>query len=137
MEPWQVALEFRGVPFGHRGRTRNRLDCVGLIVLTANATGLEVRDKRVYGREPWNDGMQAAIRDNLGPPVDREPKVNDIVLMRLHRGAPPSHVGIIAPHPDGLGIIHAYAAAKEVVYHRLNRVWRSRIVEVYPWPDKH
>lgn len=138
MELWEAALEYLGVPFGHRGRSRNRLDCVGLVILAARDAGLEnIRDLRIYGREPVGAILRSGLIDHLGTPKpDKVLAPNDIVLMRLHRGSEPSHVGIIAPHRFGLGLIHAHSAAKKVVFHRIDEVWTNRISEVFAWRGK-
>jgi hypothetical protein len=144
MNPHEHALAYVGVPFRHRGRSRptktysGALDCLGLLVVTAEDMGLPVLDKKIYGREPWRDGLRAGLKQNCGDPVQRELRVNDIVLFRLRPKAEPSHVGIIAPHPTGgLGIIHTYGEIGRVAFHRLDKHRESLIVEVYQWPAKH
>jgi hypothetical protein len=143
MNPHEHALAYVGVPFRHRGRSRptktysGALDCLGLLVVTAEDQGLPVQDKRIYGREPALAGLQAGLRQNCGDPVDREPRVDDIVLFQRPHETEPSHVGIIAPHPSGgLGLIHTYGEIGRVAFHRLDKRRTDLIVEVYQWPAK-
>jgi hypothetical protein len=142
MKPHEVALHYVGVPFRHRGRSRpsetysGALDCLGLLVITAEDMGLDVMDKKLYGREPWRDGLRAGLKNNCGEPVNRPPQADDIVLMRLRPEAEPSHVGIIAPYPGGLGIVHTYGEIGRVTFHRLDDFRQKQIVEVYQWPAK-
>jgi cell wall-associated NlpC family hydrolase len=141
MEPWESAHQFVGVPFAHMGRSEKGLDCVGLLVLVAIELGVEVKDSPHYGREPArnNNAFQLAdyLRLNFGDPVDRAYRPNDVLMMKLRPRFQPAHVGIVAPHRYGLGIIHAYGQAGEVVYQRIDRHRSESIVEVYQWPAKH
>lgn len=45
-----AARGFLGVPWVHQGRTERGVDCIGLIVLSARAVGLEVPLAAEYGR---------------------------------------------------------------------------------------
>ena len=140
MEPWEHAETYLGTPFVHRGRTRNQLDCAGLLILVARDLGLGYRNKRVYGREPQNDGLQEFLLKHCGAPLTKtsdELEVNDILLLRLdHKD--PSHLAIVTPYPlEGqLGMIHTYGALGRVVRHILDDKWRSRIHGIYAWPAK-
>ena len=143
MNPWSRAMLHLGVPFRHRGRSpatddyRGALDCLGLVVLVAIADGIAVFDEKAYGREAWNNGIQAGLRAHCGAPhAPSEMVANDLPLFQMNPGEDPSHVGICAPHPYGLGLVHTYAAIGMVVFHRLDERWLEKIVEVYSWPDK-
>jgi len=137
MEPWEHALTYIGTPFSHRGRTRNRLDCAGLLVAVGRDMGYRVRDLRIYGRVPYDDGLERFLESNCGPPVTREPQVNDILLLRHRPELPPGHLALVTPHPSagGLGMVHTYGELGKVVNHILNDTWRRKIVAVYEWPS--
>lgn len=141
LEPWQIARLLERVPFLHMGRSMRGVDCVGVAVLVARAYGLAVEDNAYYGREPARNNNSFLLADylarNLGPPVERPYQVNDLVLMKLRPRFEPAHVGIVAPHPYGLGLVHSYGEVGRVVFHRIDDVWASRIVGVYQWPAKH
>jgi cell wall-associated NlpC family hydrolase len=128
------------VPFLHMGRTVRGCDCVGVLVLIARAWGLPVEDSPYYGREPArnNNAFQLAdyLARNLGPPTGLPPAFGDVVLMRLRPRFAPAHVGMVVPHPNGLGLVHAYGEIGRTVYHRLDPVWALRIEAVYEWPAK-
>lgn len=134
----QAAMEYLGVKFRHRGRTTRGLDCLGLVVLAARDCGYEAKDKKVYGRQPFNDGLRQGLIDNGCVPVTREMRPGDILLMKhyLH-DKEPTHVGIVTEHPHGLGIIHSYAAMGRVVYHRIDKVRKRKVMEVFEWHVKH
>jgi cell wall-associated NlpC family hydrolase len=135
----EAAMKYVGVPFRHRGRSIRGVDCIGLIICAARDTGYDegIKYKRlVYGREPTDALLQEALKEHFGDPVDRPPQLGDVILMRLRHMKEPSHVGIIAPHPHGLGVIHAYGEIRKVVLQRINSSMRERIVGVYEWPHK-
>ncbi len=137
LKPHEVALSYLGVPFRHRGRTRNGLDCIGLIIMAARECGMEVFDQKVYGREPWRDGLRGHLRAHFGPPVERPIEVDDVLLLRLVSMTQPSHVAIVAPHPHGLGMVHTYGEIGHVAFHRIDAYRRERIIEAYEWPEKY
>lgn len=128
------AHKYIGVKFRHQGRTTRGMDCVGLVIAAASDCGYDRYEEFAYGREPRNSVLQAVLKKHFGDPVDRQPQVNDVVLMRHRNSSAPSHVGIITTHRHGLGIIHSYSAIGKVVYQGLNDKMRSFIVEVYSWP---
>lgn len=130
------ARSLRGTPWRHRGRKPWGVDCVGLVVLSAQAAGYPMRDATHYGREPWEDRLRKELREYCGAPVDGEWLPGDIVLIRWHRGEP-SHVGIIGDYLyGGLSLIHAQNL-HGVVEHALSGYYLSVVEEVYRlWPVK-
>ncbi len=127
------ARSWLGTKWRHRGRNRFGIDCIGLIVHAVAAGGIQMRDRRDYGREPWKDGLQREIEEHFGAPVsDTQP--GDVVLMRWHNQDGPAHVGIIGDYcHGGLSLIHAYSMTS-VCEHRMDDEWLARIVGVYrPW----
>lgn len=140
MEPWQIAKLLVGVPFHHMGRSVRGCDCVGLLVLVGNALNLDLVDSPYYGREPTrnNNSFQLIdhLRRNLGEPVDRPYRPNDVVLMKLRPRFAPAHVGIVAPHRWGHGLVHSYGEINRVVHHRIDDRRRGQITEVFQWPAK-
>lgn len=120
-----------GVKFRHQGRSRNGVDCAGLLVVCAKAAGVELIDNPAYGRQPTDQGLRAYLVRNFGEPVakaDMQP--GDVVLMRF-RGEP-SHVALIGDYLyGGLSLIHSYARVKRCVEHRIDAEWNDRIVEVF------
>lgn len=138
MQLHEAALNYLGVKFRHQGRTRWGLDCVGLVALAALDADPDFTftDLRAYGREPWKDNnLKKHLELHLGQPVDRGPEPDDVVLFYMGESQP-SHVGIITPHPEGLGIVHSYANIGRVTHHRLDGSWRNRIAQVYSWHNR-
>lgn len=127
------ARSYIGVKWRHRGRTRLGIDCIGLVVKAVAAGGIDMRDRRDYGREPWKDGLRRELQEHFGDPVtDMQP--GDVVLMRWDQDPEPAHVGVIGDYPHGgLSLIHSYSLIS-VTEHRIDEVWQRRIVEVFrPW----
>tara|TARA_R110000850_G_scaffold275207_1_gene414174 strand:+ start:39556 stop:39972 length:417 start_codon:yes stop_codon:yes gene_type:complete len=127
------ARSWLGTKWRHRGRTRFGIDCIGLIVHAVAAGGIQMRDRRDYGREPWKDGLQRELQEHFGDPVvDMQP--GDVLLMKWHNQDGPAHVGIVGDYcHGGLSLIHSYSLTA-VCEHRMNDEWLARIVGVYrPW----
>jgi NlpC/P60 family protein len=130
----QAARSMKGARWRHRGRKPWAVDCVGLIVLAAKRAGLRCEDVRGYGREPWEDQLRRALRENFGEPV-KDPRPGDVALIRWAKGEP-SHIAIVADHPfGGLSIIHAHNL-HGVVENSLSGNYASCVIEVYrPWRE--
>lgn len=132
-----AARSFLGVPFKHRGRSRRGVDCVGLVVVALAAVKRTVVDRRHYGRKPEEDGLYEVLCDHLGDPVPMETmRPGDVVLMAVYASIReahlPNHVGIITEYPGGgFALLHSLAMNKEVIEHRLDDAWASRIRGVW------
>jgi cell wall-associated NlpC family hydrolase len=124
----EAARSYLGVRWHHQGRSRAGLDCIGLVVRVAHDLGLSDYDISGYARMPDGPRMLQRLRDQMGPRV-LLPEPGDVLLIRFERN--PMHVAIMT---TGRNIIHAYANAKEVVEHRLDGLWATRIVECYQMP---
>lgn len=126
------ARSYVGCKWRHRGRSRFGIDCIGLLVASMAAGGVEMRDRRDYGRTPWMDGLEQEMRDHFGDPIplaDAQP--GDVVLMRWDDRSEPSHVGILADSRHArLALIHSYSLT-QVIEHDLDTVWSDRIVMVF------
>lgn len=117
-----------GTPWVHQGRSAHGVDCVGLGVLALRASGVTVRDRLDYARDP--DGtLRAELTRVLGAPVSGEPQAGDVVLMTYPHTE--RHVGIVSQDAHGLTLIHADSRRKKVVEHGIDYRWRRRIVGVW------
>lgn len=125
-----AARAMLGVRWKHQGRTRNGVDCAGLVIYALRAIGREPHDITGYGRRPYRNALDAAVRVNFGAPQATEPRAGDVLLVRDGNAAP-NHVGIVGDGPHGLTLIHAYAPNKEVVEMTIDALWRAKIIGVY------
>jgi cell wall-associated NlpC family hydrolase len=120
----EAARKYLGCPYHHQGRSMHGIDCAGLLVAAYRDCGVELEDLPAYGREPWKDGLRAAVELNFHK-VDREPEPGDVLLLRW--GREPSHLAIVTER----GIIHSYASVGKVVETSYGLAWRNRTVGVY------
>lgn len=129
-----AARSLKGARWRHRGRKPWAVDCLGLLELSAKAADMVVETPKVYGREPWEDRLRTGLRERFGDPiVPAAAEPGDIALIRWRQGAP-SHVAIVADHPEGgLSMIHAHNLAG-VTEHRIAHPFDVCIIEIYrPW----
>lgn len=125
-----AAREFIGVPWVHQGRTERGMDCVGLVVLSARAVGIDAPMKADYGRFQY----YAQAREYLELFCDRvgSPEVGDIVLYKTTQSL---HMAIVSEVADGriARVIQALGAKSNVVDTALQfpplQLWRLR------WPS--
>lgn len=128
-----------GARFAHQGRTRDGLDCLGLLLMVADAAGLTFDGKRPqeislpnYSTRPDSVFLQTELARFLTPV--HAPQVGDVALLMID-GAP-QHLAILSdyPAPEELGMIHAYAVARKVVEHRYDEHWRKATKQIYRLP---
>lgn len=134
----QAARSYVGVPFRHRGRDRQGIDCGGLIIAALRDLGYTPPDFTVYGREPDKDGLKQYLDHAIGNGARanaRFPIPGDVLLMSFNAGHTPQHVALVARHPTSksgaLSIIHSYGEIGKVVEHGYDSAWRSRTRFVY------
>lgn len=122
-----TARSWRGVPFRHQGRSRNGVDCAGVVRAVGLQHGEVIEDVNGYARQP--DGSMRAACDRYLDPVPA-PVLGGVLLMRFV--SQPQHLAIVVDYGEGgLGIVHALEKSGQVVEHQLDRLWRSRIVQCY------
>lgn len=127
-----AARSYLGVPFRHRGRTRNGMDCIGLLWRAYADCGVTLKDRKVYGREPYRDGLREELQSQLGDPLEFDAlwKPGDVVLIEFH--GVPHHVAFFGDYlHGGLSLIHSYGDVGYVTEHRLDDAWTQRILAVF------
>lgn len=138
------AREWIGTRFQHQGRCKRDkqglggVDCLGLLIGVAAELSLPAKDGSLlaghdqcfYGHFP-NTAMLEEALDRLMKPVDNIELPGVIGVFRIDNRE--QHLGIISDY-DGsgeLGIIHAFAPARKVVEHRMDKVWKQRLSGVW------
>lgn len=129
-----VALSWLGVPFRHQGRSREHgVDCAGLAICVARDLGLVEPDWDVTGYRRMPDGTMRAHCDARLDPTESLAAAH-LALIRF--AIEPQHLAVVVPRPpDGWSLVHALERSGRVVQHRLNSLWRSRIVQLYRYRE--
>jgi len=130
---------WKGTRFRHQGRLRatpgdrGGVDCIGLVIGVGNDLGLDVFDMPGYGRDPDTEG--ATLKAKCDEHLVRAPRLAPGVIVLMHFGGFPRHMGIIGDYPGGkLSLIHSYIESFGCVEHRLDDHWRAQIIERYCYP---
>jgi NlpC/P60 family putative phage cell wall peptidase len=120
------AKTWLGTPFKHQGRVKGRgVDCVGIVIGIAHHFNLTDFDYVEYSHLPDGVTMRKLLDENLQPILIDQAQPGDVYLMRFEYQ--PQHVSIVTEY----GMIHAYAQVRRCVEHRIDDIWRSRIVAAY------
>lgn len=136
------ARQFVGVRFVHQGRSVTGVDCLGLLLLTAQKLGLrfdgqgvEALDVPHYGTRPDAQLLKQKLDAHLVPIEKSDLCEAGIVLLKID--GRPQHLGLLTDYPlaGELGMIHAYAPAREVVEHRYDAHWRRDTYAAYRLPQ--
>ena len=123
-----AAEGYVGAKWRHLGRKPWAIDCIGVVVMSLAAGGIQMRDRTDYSREPWNDGLERDLEAHFGKPLPIEDRqAGDIVLMQDEMQPAPGHVGIVMA--DG-SVVHSYSM-EGVVRHRVDEIWLQRMICVY------
>ncbi|MEM7568153.1 MAG: NlpC/P60 family protein [Pseudomonadota bacterium] len=118
-----------GTRFRHQGRTPGRgLDCLGLIVVAAQAAGITMADQRAYSRQPNQADFQQYVAANA---MALRTQVAPGRIGVFDFGAGPQHVGLFT----GAGLIHAYAPARKVIEHGWRAPWPGHLSHIYAFPQ--
>lgn len=132
------ARQFIGVRFAHQGRTPEGLDCLGLLILTAQTSGVRITgieaaalDVPHYGTRPDAALLKHTLDTHLSAVTQAQVREGDVVLLKID--GVPQHLALITDYPMAgeLGMIHAYAPARKVVEHRYDAHWRKQTYVVY------
>lgn len=120
-----AARTFMGVPFRHQGRNKLGVDCLGLVLLSAEMSGVKLQDLKGYARSPDGHTLKSECGKQLIPVKLRDIQDGDILLMSFRRE--PQHLAI----KTNIGIIHSYQDSGGVVEHGLDDRWLKRIRGAY------
>lgn len=118
-----------GTPWRHQGRTKQGIDCAGLVVKVAHTLQFTDFDILDYARN--TRGME--FMRYFGEHMDEIPIVQvqegDVILFRDSKF--PCHSAIVSSKQGEKHIIHAYARRKQVIEEPLTEDWRSLWVAAF------
>ncbi len=130
-----------GVRFAHQGRSIHGVDCLGLLILTAQqlqlrfeGKGAEELDVPHYGTRPDVLLLKEKLDTHLVPVAFAQVREGDVVLLKIDGS--PQHLALLTDYPmqGELGMVHAYAPARKVVEHRYDALWRRETYAAYRLP---
>lgn len=120
-----------GVRFRHQGRdAQHGLDCLGLLMIAAERAGVRLAgmapaalDRQDYTSRPDAVALEAQLAQWLVR-VDA-PEPGDVLLLNIQGEA--QHLALVSDYPvtGQVGMIHAYAPARQVVEHRYDAAWQA------------
>ena len=129
----EVSRSYIGVRFRHKGRDRNGVDCVGLLIAVGREVGLPIADTdQDYQRTP---GLSEAeifrerIRSQSKPGSVNNIRPGSIALFK--QALYPCHCGILVPQPGRITIIHSLLKKRGVVEETFSgSSWEADLIEV-------
>ncbi|MFO1156618.1 MAG: hypothetical protein U1E43_07565 [Rhodospirillales bacterium] len=107
-----AARSYLGVRWRHQGRTRDGLDCVGLLVLVARDLSVSDYDHRAYARAPQAEGFLEHFAANM--PRVPLPSVLPGEVVVFADQVYPCHCGIVSQRFGARYLIHASAQLRQV-----------------------
>lgn len=122
-----AARGWLGTPWHHQGRLKGvGVDCVGLVIGVARELGLSAVDVTGYPRRPGPTDVLNGCRAHMTPVM--EPMPGDVLAFAIDGQV--QHLAIASD----IGMIHALAAMRRVVEHRLGDVWQARLTAAFRLP---
>ena len=121
----RIARTWLGVPFLHQGRSRDGVDCGGLLIVVGREAGVEILEPLTYSMSPDPAVIRAPLEMHCAviPVADALP--GDVLWLSF--AGEPRHVAIVSD----IGMIHAWAGPGKVVEHRIDATWQRRIRAAY------
>lgn len=139
------ARDWVGTAFHHQGRLKKTdahkggCDCIGLIIGVARVLKIPYNQQLLiadcdisgYGRLPDGKKLYQALQYFLEEIPISKIQPADILLFRFDKN--PQHVGFVSDYKEEkeLGLIHCYAQVRKVVEHRLDEVWKEKLVAAF------
>src|SRR5574337_982975 len=125
------ARSFIGTRWVHQGRTRDGLDCAGLVIRVAQDLGYSTFDTTDYARQATDETMLELCRAHLAPVPLGAIEPGDVLVFAFENQR---HMGLVGDYPvrGELSLIHAYALGpRRVVEVRLDPVWMGRALGAF------
>lgn len=121
----------RGIRFLHQGRSREGVDCVGLLyVMLTELEYPAIIDVEAYRRSPPASVIYETMRANFDEIPVNEVGLGDIYLMRIPGGAKVKHASVVVNDKrdifEGIEpqIVHAYELGTKAVVVDALETWR-------------
>ena len=122
-----------GVKWKHQGRTRDGIDCAGLIVLVGKSLGLTNYDYTEYRRHSQSVNFADYFLDGGGIKKNaKDVSAGDILIFRQVQY--PCHSAIVSKKNGILHIIHSYVPRRVVFEESLSKLWLERRIYAFSYP---
>ena len=118
------ARQWLGVPWKHQGRTRSGIDCIGLLILVAQAAGYTDKDERGYSRRPDGRNFIARFQEEMDEIALADIRPGDVLVFA--DSCYPCHCAIVSQKNGALYIIHAHATRRQVLEERYAFEWPGK-----------
>lgn len=119
-------------PFHHQGRLPQiGLDCAGLIVVSADAAGIQIEDQSNYPHIPDGSFLEA-VKKHCNPVAFADLQIGDLVMFKFEKEA--QHIGIVSSIKP-LIMIHAWAQLNsknsKVTENSIDTYWLTKLSGCY------
>jgi cell wall-associated NlpC family hydrolase len=124
------ARTWLGVRWLHQGRSREGVDCAGLVIEVTKAVLGSTFDIRDYPRVATDEQMIEICDQYMDRIAFREVQPGDLMVFAYDRQR---HMAVVGDYVHGgLSIIHAYSLApRRVIETRLDEKWVARMLRAY------
>jgi cell wall-associated NlpC family hydrolase len=120
-----AARSWLGVSWRHQGRTRQGVDCAGLVVLVGRELGLGNYDTAAYGRRPEGQGFVQHFRAAMDGVLLPEARPGDVLVFA--DAAYPCHCGFLTGKHDVPHLLHAHALRRKVIEEPYAGEWPAKV----------
>jgi cell wall-associated NlpC family hydrolase len=129
-----AARAWIGTRWEHQGRSREGVDCAGLILKVAHELGLTEFDTADYAPQATDETMLALCREHMQAVDLADLRPGDVVVMAFDANR---HLAFVGDYLyGGLSLIHAYSQApRRVVEHRFADDWVARVRGCFRFPE--
>lgn len=125
----EEARSWLGVRWLHQGRSRDGVDCAGLVIEVAKATQGSTFDIVNYERVATDETMLSLCNTYMEPVPVSAILPGDVLVLRFENQR---HMGIVGDYLyGGHSLIHAHLPSRKVVEVRMDSNWRHRIMRAY------
>jgi cell wall-associated NlpC family hydrolase len=134
-----VARSYIGVRWVHQGRSRDGIDCLGLVTESSRVSHGNTVDVRDYTAQAQDETMLQMCQQHMDRVQLSEIQPADVVICKYGNQR---HMAIVGDYlaPGELSLIHASTLFGKVVEHRLDAAWRRLIIAAFrlrddTWPN--
>lgn len=122
----EAARGWVGTRWVHQGRTKDGIDCAGLLIVAGADVGVVVPDLQGYRRTPNPEKFVGFLMDITDPQTTIEPGYFGI----FRDGNQPCHVGVFGERDGRTTLIHAYVGTGKVIEEPYAHDWPRRLFAI-------